>query len=317
MKDILRTPDERFNNLIDYNFNPNYWEYQGIRMHYLDEGNGPIILLLHGEPSWSYIYRKFIPKLVEKGHRVIAPDLIGFGKSDKFTSAKDHTYQFHVDYVTQFVTELGLSDITLFIQDWGGLIGLRVCANLPDKFSRIMASNTGLPFQGGLKGLIAPYLIRKDIKKLGKVTEEQLTAKMNFPNWVAYCSTIEKLDIGNIIQGGSYRELSEEEIAAYNAPYPDETYKVGPRVLPSLVFTQLRKNAKIWNQVFKNWKKPFIVCFGDHEKITIRYKKLLLDIPGTNHDVNEDIPNASHFCQEDNVDFILAKLDNLMQLKLD
>src|SRR5262245_18132345 len=142
---VLRTPDERFANLPAFDFEPHYLEVDGLRLHYLDEGDGPTVLLLHGEPTWSYLYRKMIPPLVSSGLRCVAPDLIGFGRSDELDDRKDYTYQRHVDWMHGFLGALDLRDITHFGQDWGGLIGLRLVAEQPDRFARVVASTTGLP----------------------------------------------------------------------------------------------------------------------------------------------------------------------------
>ncbi len=209
----IRTPEERFENLPDYNFQPNYLDVEdGLRLHYLDEGdkNGKVVLLLHGEPSWSYLYRKMIPVLAKAGFRVLAPDLIGFGKSDKPTEQSDYTYQKHIDWMKSFIQQLDLSGITLFCQDWGGLIGLRLAAEMDERFDRIMASNTALP--------------------IGNVEMPK-----SFLQWLEFSKSSPKFDIGRIIDKGTVSDMSDEEIAAYNAPFPTEEHKAGARIFPSLV----------------------------------------------------------------------------------
>ena len=213
MNKVVRTPEDRFAAIKDFNFSPNYLEVEPqLRMHYVDEGNkdNPVVLLLHGEPSWSYLYRKMIPILSKAGFRVIAPDLIGFGKSDKPTAQSDYTYQKHLDWSKTFLTHLELKDITLFCQDWGGLIGLRLVAEMPDKFARVVASNTGLP--------------------IGKGSMPEA-----FIQWREFSQKSPAFNVGKVIQGGTLTNLSDEIIAAYNAPYPTEEYQAGARIFPSLV----------------------------------------------------------------------------------
>ncbi len=299
---ILRTPDDRFENLSGYPFKPNYVTIDEFRLHYVDEGppGGQIILLLHGEPSWSYLYRKMIPPLVDKGFRVITPDLIGFGKSDKLLRQKDHSYEFHVKIMTKFVETLDLREITLFCQDWGGLIGLRIVDRVSDRFAKIMAANTGFSKAKGWKAYFGHTLFKWKIKSKGKVTGKQLSDDPGFVNWVAYSQTVDDFRVGDIIQGSTISELSDEEIRGYNAPFPDDTYKAGPRIMPMLVTSQLRKNQKVWDTTFKNWTKPFITAFSDKDPITKGgYKSFQRDIPGAADTKHHTTENAGHFLQED------------------
>jgi len=256
MSKIIRTPANRFENLVGYNFQANYVEVaDGLKMHYVDEGgkDKPIVLLLHGEPSWSYLYRKMIPILVEKGYRTIAPDLIGFGKSDKLTEQSDYTFQTHIEWMTAFLDKLELDNIYLFCQDWGGLIGLRVVANMSDRFSKIVASNTGLP--------------------IGKREPSK-----TFLTWREFSQKSPHFDIGGVINMGTVQSLSEDVLAAYNAPFPSEEYKAGARIFPSLVPISLEQpeaqnNAKAW-KVLSQWEKPFLTIFGDADKITAGAEKV-------------------------------------------
>lgn len=299
---ILRTPDERFENLPDFSYKPNYVTINELRVHYVEAGppSGNVILLLHGEPSWSYLYRKMIPILVEKGYRVIAPDLIGFGKSDKLVNQKDHSYELHVSIITEFVKTLDLTNISLFIQDWGGLIGLRVVHNLPSRFSRIMAANTGFTKAKGWKGWFGHTLFKRKIKSLGKVNGKYLSENPGFESWVAYSQSIDDFRVGDIIQGATVTELSEEEVKAYNSPYPDDSYKAGPRVMPMLVTSQLRKNQKVWDETFKKWNKPFMTAFSDKDPITRGGHKLFQkSVPGAANIKHHTTENAGHFLQED------------------
>jgi haloalkane dehalogenase len=299
---ILRTPDTRFENLPDYDFQPNYIDIQGVRIHYLDEGSkeAPPILLMHGEPSWSYLYRKMIPPLVNENFRAIAPDLIGFGKSDKLPYTKDYSHTRHVNVILEFVQKLGLVDITLFCQDWGGLIGLRVVGEEPYRFSRIIAANTGLPSAKGIRAKIGYPLFKLQIKRIGKVTQEQLQEHTNLQRWVAFSKTVPELPIGDILQMATVSNLTSDVLRAYEAPFPDESYKAGARIFPYLVPSELSKNKKVWDNVLSKWNKPFLTAFSDRDPITRggeRYFQKM--IPGAQGQEHVTIKNAGHFLQED------------------
>lgn len=279
--EFLRTPDERFAGLPGYDFQPHYVEIAGLRMHYLDEGphDADPVLLLHGEPSWSYLYRKMIPVLAGAGHRTIVPDLIGFGRSDKPARREDYTYQDHVDWMSAFVEALEIGNITLFVQDWGGLIGLRVAAGHPERFARIVTANTGL-------------------------ATGDFRVPEAFTRWLNYSQTVPELPIGRIVQGGCVTELSPEVIAAYEAPFPDERYKAGARAFPALVPIRpddpaSEANRKAW-EVFRQWEKPFLTAFSDGDPITRGgerpFRKL---IPGARNQPHTTIAGAGHFLQED------------------
>lgn len=283
--EVLRTPDERFANLPGYNFEPHYVEISGLRVHYVDEGPpagndaAAPVLLLHGEPSWCYLYRKMIPILRAAGHRAVAPDLIGFGRSDKLARREDYSYRFHVDVMTAFIEALDLRQITLFGQDWGGLIGLRVAAEHPDRFARIVAANTFLP------------------------TGDHKPSE-GFLRWQQYSQTVEHFHVGGIIKGGCVTELSPEVIAAYNAPFPDDSYKAGARQFPLLVPTRpddpaSEPNRKAW-EVLKRWSKPFLTAFSDSDPVTRGADAVLQKlIPGTAGQPHTTITGAGHFLQED------------------
>ncbi len=278
---LLRTPDDKFENLPDFPFKPNYIEIDGIRIHYVDEGpkNAETILLMHGEPSWSYLYRHMIPILVKAGFRTIVPDLVGFGRSDKPTEQSDHTYRKHVDWMGKWLKHLDLRNITLFCQDWGSLIGLRVAIENQERFKRIVLSNGGLP------------------------TGEQ---KMNkaFLDWQEFSKTTPKFYVGKIIQGATVTELPIDVIKAYEAPFPDDNYKAGARILPSLVPTtkddpEHEANKKAWEQFFQ-WKKPFLTAFSDSDPITRGGDRFWQDnVPGAQGQDHITIKNAGHFLQED------------------
>jgi haloalkane dehalogenase len=277
----IRTPDKRFVDLPGYDFAPHYVEIDGLRMHYVDEGpaDADPVLLLHGEPSWSYLYRKMIPPFAAAGHRVVAPDLIGFGKSDKPVSRSDYSYAGHVDWMRQFIEALDLNSITLFCQDWGSLIGLRVAAENEQRFARIALGNGFLP-----------------------TGDEEFPRAFNI--WRAFARWSPWFPIGRIIQSGTVHELSKEEVAAYDAPFPSAKYKAGARAFPALVPTEPDNvasdaNRRAWD-VFKHWQKPFLTTFSNRDPITRGgdrpFQKL---VPGAQKLEHVKIRNARHFLQED------------------
>lgn len=284
---ILRTPENRFENLPDFPFAPHYQEIPDgeggrLRIHYLDEGpaDAPdVVLLMHGEPSWSFLYRKMIPILTEAGLRTITPDLVGFGRSDKPSEPADHSYQRHVDWMLALLRALDLRHITLFCQDWGGLIGLRLAAEEPDRFDRIVAANTGLP------------------------TGDQQMSEA-FLKWQEFAATVPRFPVGRIVQGGCVSELPAEVVAAYEAPFPDESYKAGPRIMPSLVPTRpddpaADANRRAW-EVLRKWRKPFLTAFSDSDPITQGGDRLFQAlIPGAKGQPHTTITQAGHFLQED------------------
>ena len=312
---VLRTSDERFEKLEDYPFKPNYMIIDGLRIHYLDEGpkDADPIILFHGEPAWSYLFRKMIPVLTDAGHRVIVPDMVGFGKSDKFISKYDYSYKHHIDLMKEIVIQLDLREATHFGQDWGGLVGLRVVAELPDRFARVVVSNTGMVARAGFSGWLFENIFKLVVWWHGPITFEELklardkALKSNNPSplvgaimfskWIAYSYYSEDMDIVGIIENFGGLSLSEGEKKAYEAPYPSGEYKAGPHVWPYLIPTQLSENEQYWVDVYENWEKPFLVAFGEYERITI----------GMKDDFLERIPNptvitlkgASHFVQEE------------------
>jgi haloalkane dehalogenase len=280
MKQVIRTPENRFENLEDYHFQSNYIDVEDeLKLHYLDEGNenNPTVLLLHGEPTWSYLYRKMIP-ILSKDFRVIAPDLIGFGKSDKFVNREDYTYQKHIDWVTSFIEKLDLKNIILFCQDWGGLLGLRIMTEMENRFSMVIASNTTLP--------------------TGKIPMPE-----SFLQWREYSQHSPQFNIGKVIDMGTVQPLSEKVYEAYNAPFPSEKYKAGARIFPTLVpihqdDPESIKNLKAWEKL-KTWNKPFLTIFGDEDNIMLGAEKAFQKlVPGTKEQ-NHTIINAGHFIQED------------------
>ena len=283
---ILRTPDSRFANLPDYNFDPHYLmvddsEDSELRVHYLDEGprDADPVLLLHGEPSWCYLYRKMIPILTAAGHRVIAPDLPGFGRSDKPESRTDYTYQRHVNWMQSVLDQLDLNNITLFCQDWGGLIGLRLVAENPDRFARVAAGNTMLPTGD---------------HDLGE----------GFRKWQQFSQEIPQFHVGGTIKSGTVTKLSQAVIDAYNAPFPDESYKEGARQFPLLVPSTpddpaSENNRAAWIELSK-WTKPFITLFSDSDPVTAGGDRIMQKlIPGTKGQAHTIVANGGHFLQED------------------
>jgi haloalkane dehalogenase len=279
--DTIRTPDERFANLPGYSFDPHYVDVNGLRMHFVDEGpeRAEPVLLLHGEPSWCYLYRKMIPVLTAAGYRALAPDLIGFGRSDKLVRKEDYSYQFHVGTILGFLCALKLVSITLVGQDWGGLIGLRVAAEHPDLFSRIVVANTGLP--------------------TGDTPMSDA-----FLRWQHYSQTVPELHVGGIIKGACKTELTPEVIAAYDAPYPDDRYKAGARVFPTLVPTRPDDPASAANraawEVLKRWEKPLLTAFSDGDPVTAGGDRVFQRlVPGAQNQPHTTIAGAGHFLQED------------------
>ncbi len=283
----LRTPDDRFDDLADYPFAPNYVDISDqdggtLRVHYLDEGpaDGPVVLCMHGEPSWSYLYRKMIPLLTAAGLRVVAPDLVGFGKSDKPSEQSDYTYARHVAWMQEAIVDrLDLRDATFFGQDWGGLIGLRLVAENPDRFARVVIGNTGLP-----NGQGAP--------------------SEAFLAWQKFSQETPTFPVGKFLQGSTNTDLTDAEVAAYDAPFPDETFKEGARIFPVLVPTSADDPAVPANQaawdVFKEWSKPFICCFSDGDPITAGGDRPFMKlVPGTQGQPHTTIAGVNHFFQED------------------
>lgn len=294
--DVVRTPDERFADLPGYRFAPRYVDVDGLRMHYLDEGprDGETVLLLHGEPSWSYLYRTMIPVLVDAGLRAVAVDLVGFGRSDKPTRREDYTYQAHVDWTWGAVEAIGLAAVTLVCQDWGGLIGLRLVGEHPDRFARVVAANTSLP------------------------TGDQHPGEA-FLAWQRFSQQTPDFPVGQIVDGGCASTLSPEIIAAYDAPFPGDTYKAGARQFPMLVPTgpddpAAEANRAAWAGL-RTYERPFLCAFSDSDPITrgadAPLRKL---IPGAEGQPHTTIAGGGHFLQEDRgpelasvvVDFVRA-----------
>lgn len=294
---VVRTPDSRFVDLEGFPFEPHYVEIDGMRVHYLDEGprDGETILLIHGEPTWSYLFRKMIPILVGAGYRVVVPDLVGFGKSDKYEDEAAYSYAMQIESMTAFVKRLDLRGATFFGQDWGGLIGLRVVAAQPHRFSRVVVSNTALASSGGVGGALGYPLFKALVWWLGPITLEDLRTDLTFPRWVAYSQNVPDLPIGDVmvaLSGGK-----EYPRAGYEAPFPDRSYKAAAHIMPYLVPSQLRENEAAWQTVFDEWDKPFLVAFTDGDPLTGAGETVFLErIPSAEQ---VKIRGAGHFVQED------------------
>ena len=289
-----------FSQISDFDYAAHYIQVDDnegglLKLHYIDEGptDGNVVLMLHGEPSWSYLYRKMIAPVVNAGYRVIAPDLIGFGKSDKPTKRSDYTYQRHVDWIRQVILQLNLKDITLVCQDWGGLIGLRLVAEHPELFARVLAANTMLP-----TGDHAP--------------------NDAFLSWQKFSQEVEVFPVSGIIKGATVTEISAEVLAAYDAPFPDESYKAGVRQFPLLVPTTPDDPASAANrlawQALQQFSKPFITAFSDADPVTAGGDNIMQKlIPGCEGQAHTTISQGGHFLQEDQGEHLAQVLLNFMQ----
>ena len=295
---ILRTPDDRFEGLPGWTFAPHYLpildaDGTQLRLHYVDEGprDGTPVLLMHGEPSWAYLYRNIIPGLVAKGYRVLAPDLIGFGRSDKPADRADYTYERHVAWMSAWLEGLDLKGAILFCQDWGGLIGLRLVAAYPERFAAVAVANTGLPTGSGMSE--------------------------GFENWLKLSQTIPQMPVGMLLNGGSARQLSDAEIAAYDAPYPDESFKEGARQFPTLVpvtpgHASVEENKAAW-KVLEAFDKPFVTAFSDGDPITRGGEApFQARVPGARGQPHVTLAGG-HFLQEDSPAEIVELIDALAQ----
>lgn len=335
---VLRTPDERFDGLADYPFAPNYTNIRtadgtDLRIHHLDEGprDGPLVLCMHGQPVWSYLYRKMIPLLVAEGMRVIAPDLPGYGKSDKPASREDYSYQNQVDWMGQWLQRNNFSGLTFFGQDWGGLIGLRMVADQPDRFDRVVISNTGLPHNPDVPGEVVQQVksFRENAKTptllemasaISKVDKE---GPMAFAYWQKYCWETEDMPVGfmmsltlgemprwralphilaNRLGLGRLRSSSPTG-SAYEAPFPDPSYKMGIRAMPSQVPTlpddpSAEAQARAW-AFYESFDKPFLCAFADDDPITRgRDAPFMERVPGAQGRPHTTINGGGHFLQE-------------------
>ena len=297
---ILRTPDSRFKNLPGFPFESKYININGNRIHYIEEGQGDeVILCLHGEPSWSYLYRKMIP-IFKEHYRVVAFDFIGFGKSDKFPSQKDYNYEMHYNTLKSFVEQLDLHNITLIVQDWGGILGLPYATDHTERISRLVILNTMIPAGSN------------------KSYWQLLPRAFPFFAWQAFSKYSPSLPIGRLIQAATVSKLSKEVIAAYNAPFPDSSYKAGAKVWPQLVPIFASNPAAVYTRRARNrlaeWEKPALVLFSDSDPITGSHAEFFYNlIPTAKNQPLETIQNAGHFLQEDKGEEIAEKVVAFMK----
>lgn len=296
---VLRTSDARFANLPDFAFDPSYLEVMDadgtpLRLHSVDEGpkTAAPVLLMHGEPSWSYLYRHMIPGLVARGYRAVAPDLIGFGRSDKPSEQTDYTYERHVKWMSDWLLAKDLRNITLFCQDWGGLIGLRLVAAFPDRFARVVVANTGLPVGAGWSE--------------------------GFKQWLDFSQSVPELPVGDIVSMGTVRGLVAAEKAAYYAPYPDESFKACARRFPTLVpitpeHPSVEENRAAW-KVLERFDKPFLTAFSDGDPASKGGERLFQErVPGAKGLGHVTIASGGHFLQEDKPLELVALIDGLIR----
>jgi haloalkane dehalogenase len=289
--DVLRTPEDRFAGLPDFPFAPHYVVVEDLRIAYVDEGprEAPVVLLMHGEPTWSYLYRHVIAALAPHC-RVIAPDLVGFGRSDKPASREDYSYENHVRWMLGWLDQVGISGITLFCQDWGGLIGLRLVAARPEMFAGVIAANTGLP--------------------------EGTGATEAFNQWVAFSQAVPDFPVSAIINSAALRLLSADELAAYDAPFPDERHKAGARAFPPLVpvtpeHPSAAENKDAWREL-ERFRKPFLTAFSDSDPITRGGERVFqARVPGAWGQKHVTLPGG-HFLQEDCPGDIAAHIEAMV-----
>lgn len=281
VSEVLRTPEARFTDLPDFAYRPHYTNIGGLRIAHIDEGprDAPTVLLMHGEPTWSFLYRKMIPVLLAAGMRVVAPDLVGFGRSDKPARKSDYSYLNHVQWMSAWMQAKDLQGITLFCQDWGSLIGLRMAAEAPERFVRIVLANGGLP-----TGM-------EEVPRAFKI-------------WRAFSMYSPWFPIGRIVKFGCVAGLNASEVAAYDAPFPSSRYKVAARVFPGFVPTtpqdpERQNNEQAW-EMFKRWDKPFLTLFSNRDPVTRGgYKIWQKLVPGAQGQPHAITRNAGHFLQED------------------
>ena len=301
MVEVLKNDPSDFEGLKDWEYKENFYtlktEYGDMNIHYIDEGSSSenTVLLLHGEPDWGYIYRKFIDPLVAAGVRVVVPDLPGFGKSDKLSERSSYTYEKYVNWMETWMKDLELNNITLFGQDWGGLIGLRLVAENEDMFKNVVISNTALP-------------------------TGDISAGKAFEDWKNYAQTVENFHAGGIIKGGTVKGLDQYVIDAYNAPFPDDSYKEAARQFPMLVPVtpdnpSSQKNREAW-EVLKNWNKPFLCVFSEQDEIFNGVDKAFTKlIPGCQNQPHKTI-QGGHFIQEDNPEECIEAILHVLASKL-
>ena len=298
--EVLRTPDERFADLENYDFAPHYRDVvaadgTALRFHFVDEGprDAAPVLLLHGNPTWSYLHRHMIRGLVARGHRVLALDLMGMGRSDKPTQRAAYTLANHVDWMSQWLVGEDLSNVTLYCQDWGGLAGLHLLPRHPDRFARVIASNTGIP------------------------TGEGANAFME--QWLTYSQSVDALPISALVDNGTTRSLTPGELAAYDAPFPDGSYQTSALHFPTLIPVQpdnpgVPMCENTW-EFLATWTKPFLTVFGSEDPISYKpgaHRKFQRVVPGAAGQAHQVIDGANHFIQEEAPDQLVATIDEFI-----
>ena len=292
---VLRTPDECFANIEDFPYSPHYRTIGGLRVACIDEGprDAAPVLLMHGEPTWSYLYRKMIPPLVAAGHRVVAPDLVGFGRSDKPSHPDDYSYRNHVMWMNAWLEAMDLREITLFCQDWGSLIGLRMLTAAPDRFARAVLANGGLPTGVGRSVPTA------------------------FKIWRAFARWSPWFPIGRIVASGCATTLSPAEIAAYDAPFPTRRHRVAARMFPRFVpaepdSPEREANEAAW-RILEAWNKPFLTLFSTRDPITRGGERMFQQrVPGAAGQPHTAIRGAGHFLQEDKGEELARHINHFM-----
>ena len=295
--EVLRTPDERFVGLPDWDYEPRYRTVTAddgteIRLHFVDEGprDAAPVLLLHGNPSWSYLHRHMIGALARRGHRVIALDLVGMGRSDKPDDRKWYTVARHIDLVVEFVEAEDLRDLTLFVQDWGGITGLCALERIADRVDRVVASNTGLPAGEGVNEFMAA--------------------------WLQHSQSVQSLDVAKLVRGGISRTISDAEAAAYDAPFPDGRHQAGALEFPLLIPLQPDNPGVVHTQrawkFLATWTKPFLTVFGSEDAVAAKpgsHRKLQRVVPGAAGQDHAMIEGANHFIQDDAPDELVERID--------
>lgn len=299
---VLRTPDERFDNLPGYAFARHYQDipdarFGALRMHFVDEGprDAPVVLMLHGEPTWSFLYRKIIPLVADAGYRAVAPDMIGFGRSDKPASRSDFSYQGFVDWLKCFINAQDLRRITLVCQDWGGPIGLRVLSEMPNRFDSVLATNTLLPTceppPGGIDGWPGPII----------------------EAWVETCRTSNDLPLSEIVAGVCQERPGAEILRAYDAPFPDASYKAAALAITCLIpvnadMPGIAENRRAW-EVLERFDKPFLTAFSDRDPSTKVWEAVFQRrVPGASGQPHAELARAGHFVQEEQGEALAAVL---------